>query len=127
VTIPEHTVERDEQLKQLRWTLTSFAAVGSDQQALFPDHVEKPGTLALEFDRCVSVIRGENGPDLSGAQASVLTAIEEKLATIARDSDAFDTDLWTDEALRSSEHWADVRRLARAALEAFGWPIKEQS
>jgi hypothetical protein len=64
---------------------------------------------------------------LSEAQAGALTAIEAELATIARDSNAFDTDLWTDEALRSSEHWADIRRLALAALEAFEWPIKEQS
>ena len=127
MSIPEHAVERDEQFKQLRWTLTSLAAVGSDQQALFPDHVEKPDKLALEFDRCASLIRGEYGPDLTGAQASVLTAIEQKLATIAGDSTAFDTDLWTDEALRASQHWADVRRLASSALEAFGWPIKEQS
>jgi hypothetical protein len=127
MSIPGQEVQRDLLFKQLRWTLASLAAVGSDQQTLFPDHVEKPGKLALEFDRCVSQIRGEYGPELSEAQAGMLTAIEEKLATIARDSNTFDTDLWTDEALRSSEHWADVRRLASAALEAFGWPIKEQS
>jgi hypothetical protein len=127
MSIPGPAVQRELLFKQLRWALTSLAAVGSDQQTLFPDHVEKPGKLALEFDRCVSLIRGEYGPDLSEAQAGVLTAIEEKLATIVRDSNAFDTDLWTDEAVRSSEHWADVRRLASAALEAFEWPIKEQS
>jgi hypothetical protein len=120
-------MQRDGHFRELRWILRGLATVGSDQQALFPDHVEKPDKLALEFDRCVSLIRGEYGPDLSVAQAGVLTAIEEKLATIARDSTAFDTDLWTDEALRASEHWADVRRLACSALEAFGWPIKEQS
>jgi hypothetical protein len=127
MSIQEPAVQRDLLFKQLKWTLTSIAALGSDQQTLFPDHVETPGKLALEYDRCVSVVRGEYGPDLSEVQNAALTAIEEKLATIARDSNAFDTDLWEGEALRSSGHWADVRRLATAALEAFGWPIKEHS
>ena len=33
--------------------------------------------------------------------------------------------LWTDEALRSLPEWNQVRRMARQALELFGWPIED--
>jgi hypothetical protein len=36
---------------------------------------------------------------------------------MSRDGADFDADLWTDTALRTSEHWAEVRRLASAAIE----------
>ena len=38
---------------------------------------------------------------------------------MARDGAEFDADIWTDEAVRTSEHWADVRTLAAAALDEF--------
>lgn len=33
--------------------------------------------------------------------------------------------LWTDEALQSRPEWDEVRRMARHALELFGWPIED--
>jgi hypothetical protein len=38
---------------------------------------------------------------------------------MSRDGTELDADLWTDAAVRTSEQWADVRRLANAALDAF--------
>jgi hypothetical protein len=43
---------------------------------------------------------------------------------MSRDGSEFDVDLWTDAALSTSELWADVRRQALAALDAFGWAIR---
>ena len=39
---------------------------------------------------------------------------------MARDGAEFDADMWTDEAVRTSVHWAEVRELAEAVLEQFG-------
>src|SRR5688572_17600723 len=33
--------------------------------------------------------------------------------------------LWTEDALRSRPEWDEVRRMARKALELFGWPLKD--
>jgi hypothetical protein len=55
------------------------------------------------------------------SQRDALDAISGKLATISKDGAEFDLELWTDAAMRTSEHWADVRRLAAAALDVFGW------
>jgi hypothetical protein len=42
---------------------------------------------------------------------------------MSRDGADFDADLWTDEAIRTSVHWRDVRALAAAALAAFELPL----
>jgi hypothetical protein len=107
-------------LRQLRRSLRSLAADAA-QGALFPDWAITPDELAFDFDHWASVVRSNHGEELSGPQAAALEAIERKLATMSRDGAEFDLEIWTASALRSSEHWADVRQLAASALEAFEW------
>ena len=38
---------------------------------------------------------------------------------MARDGAEFDADIWTDEAVTTSEHWARGSALAAAALDEF--------
>ena len=80
--------------------------------------------LALDFDHWAAVVRGNYESELSTSQTESLGAIDRKLATMSRDGVEFDVELWTDAAVRTSEHWAGVRRLAVAGLEAFGWPVE---
>jgi hypothetical protein len=117
----EENPERSWHFKQLRRSLQALAISGSGQRALFPDLVVKADELALDFDHWFTVVRSNYAGDLTQAQVNALAMIDRKLATISRDGAEFDVELWTDEALASSEHWADVRRLAASALEAFGW------
>lgn len=115
--------QRSEELTRLRWSLQALARAGSNQRSLFPGEVTEPNRLALEFDQCASVIRTHDESELSAVQAESLAAIDRKLATISRDGAEFDAEVWTEAALSSSEHWADVRRLAASALDAFGWAL----
>jgi hypothetical protein len=117
----EENPERSWQFKQLRRSLQALAISGSGQRALFSDIVVKADELALDFDHWFAVVRSHYARDLTQAQADALAGIDRKLAIISRDGAEFDVELWTDEALTGSEHWADVRRLAASALEAFGW------
>jgi hypothetical protein len=99
-------------------SLKALASEPSDQLALFPESITKAGDLAARFDedwRAVRDVRRE----LSRAQADALETLSARLATLSRDGAEFDADLWTDDALRTSVHWRDVRALARAAIEAF--------
>jgi len=57
------------------------------------------------------------------AESQALDAIDEKLATMSRDGAEFNAELWTDAALKSSPHWQQLRTLATAALDAFGWAV----
>ena len=124
VAIPEDSAQRAWHFKQLRWSLQSLAAAGSDQRTLFPDHAVAPDDLAFDFDHWASVIRSHYETELFRAEVDALAAIDQKLATMSRDGAEFDAELWTDAALTGSEHWADVRRLASVALEAFGWSVE---
>jgi hypothetical protein len=110
--------------KQLRWSLQALAAAGSTQRALFPEHAHRPDELAFDFDHWLSLIRGLYADDLSGGQRDALSAVQRKLSTMSRDGSEFDLELWTDAAVAASEQWADVRRLAGAALDAFEWPLE---
>ena len=101
--------------------MRSLAAAGSEQPPLFPDSVATADQLARDFDQSAVAVRSNYGSDLSENQADALASIERKLATMSRDGAEFDAELWTEAALRTSEHWADVRTLALSALEAFGW------
>lgn len=119
--------ERSSDFRQLRRSLRSLAAAGSDQRTLFPDDVIAPDQLALDFGHCALVVRRNYESELSEEQADALATLERKLVTMSRDGAEFDAELWTDAALRTSEHWADVRTLALSVLEAFGWVTEPPS
>ena len=119
--IPEDNIERSRDFDQLRRSLRGLAAAGSEQPPLFPDSVATADQLARDFDQSAVAVRSNYGSDLSENQADALAALEQKLMTMSRDGAEFGAELWTEAALRTSEHWADVRTLALSALEAFGW------
>ena len=83
--------------------------------------------LASRFDQWATVVRRGYEAELSPAQSEALAVIDRKLATMSDDGAEFDADLWTDAALISSEHWAELRRLASSALDTFGWPFTASS
>jgi hypothetical protein len=107
-------------VRELTRVLRQLADAGSAQPALFPDDPVYPGELVRDFDQRAQVVRQTADADLSASQIEALSALEQKLSTMARDGAEFDADMWTDEALRTSEHWSDVRRLAELVLEEFG-------
>jgi len=107
-------------VRELRRVLHQLADAGSAQPALFPDDAVSAAELVRDFDQRAQVVRETCAGELSTSQTDSLTALEDKLSTMARDGAEFDADMWTDEALRTSEHWSDVRRLAGAALDEFG-------
>jgi hypothetical protein len=119
----DDTLERDQAFRQLRHALRALATAGAEQPTLFADLATSAQDLASDYDQTAAVVRAEFDGDLSGAQVDALAAIDRKLATISRDGNEFDADLWTDSALRSGEAWSEIRNLAAAALDAFGWPV----
>jgi hypothetical protein len=127
VDMTDEQLQRAWHFKQLRWSLLALAQADSVQPSLFPEQASKPDDLAFAFDHWANVVRETHGADLSDDQVASLDAIAAKLATMSRDGAEFDVDLWTDAALTTSEHWADVRRLALSALETFEWVVESSS
>lgn len=111
--------DSDNPVRELTRVIRRLAAAGSGQPALFPDADASAIELVRDFDQRASVVRESGDDQLSPLQVESLTRLEQKLSTMARDGAEFDADIWTDEAIRTSEHWAEVRSLAGAALDAF--------
>jgi hypothetical protein len=109
----------DDPSLRLLASLKALASEPSDQLALFPESVSKAGDLVARFEASVRAVRDDRAGDLSRAQLDALEALGARLAMVSRDGAEFDADLWTDEAVRTSVHWRDVRTLARAALDLF--------
>ena len=114
---------RDSCLRQLTETLRALGSEPSDQLALFQDSVTRAGDLAGRFDDSFRALAEDYASELSRSQAEVLNRLKDQFATMSRDGAEFDADLWTDEAIRTSMHWREVRALAGAALAAFDLPL----
>ena len=116
-------VIRDSCFKQLTETLRALASEPSNQLALFPDSVSKADELAARFDDSLRTVAEDYASELSRSQAELLERLKDQFATMSRDGAEFDADVWTDEAIRASVHWREVRALAAAALAAFELPL----
>jgi hypothetical protein len=108
--------DSEDPLRELMRAIRGLAAAGSGQPALFPDQNVSAIELVRDFDQRVSVLREDYEDQLSSSQVESLNVLDQKLSTMSRDGAEFDADLWTDEAVRSSADWAEVRTLAAAAL-----------
>jgi hypothetical protein len=97
---------------QLRAALQALALTG-EQLTLFPDAAPRPNELVFGFEHWAGLVRATYPDDVSPGQAAALAAIDAQFATISRDESEFGAD--------TSGEWDDVRLLARAALDAFGW------
>ena len=116
--------ERAWHFKQLRWSLQGLVASASAQQSLFPERTVTADELAIDFDHWLDVMRQRYATEMDAAQTQSLDAIEHAFGRMSRDAAELDADIWSEAALRASEDWHSIRRLAAAALEAFGWPLE---
>jgi|SRR3954447_13158244 len=106
-------------VRELTRVIRQLAAAGSGQPTLFADENISAADLVRDFDQRALAVRDASDDRLSPSQIESLTALERKLSTMSRDSAEFDADIWTDDAVRTSEHWAEVRMLAAAVLDQF--------
>ncbi len=111
--------EAQDPLRELMHAIRRLAAAGSGQPTLFPDENVSAADLVRDFDQRALAVRDSYDDRLSPSQLETLTALEKKLSTMSRDGAEFDADMWTDDALRTSEQWAEVRNLAAATLDEF--------
>ena len=115
------TSDRDTHFKSLKRALHALTVAPSPQPALFPESIATADELALDYDNWASVVRGNYEHDLSDQQCRSLAAIDRRLSEIADGSH----DLWSGDSLAHDIAWAEVRRFAAEALEAFGWTVEE--
>ena len=111
--------DSEDPVRELMHVIRQLAAAGSGQPTLFPDENVSTGELVRAFDQRALAVRDSYDDRLAPLQLESLIALEKKLSTMSRDGAEFDADIWTDEAVRTSDDWAEVRDLAAAALREF--------
>ena len=105
---------------QLIWAVQALACNAEEQLSLFPDFVVKADELATDFSDGLLLVRNS---EMSASKLSVLRAIDTKLGRISADGAEFSESVWTDQGLRESEHWSEVRALAKEVLREFDLPL----
>ena len=111
--------DKDAHFRSLRLSLQALAAVPSDQPALFPEVVRTANALARDFDNWTAVVTENYEDELSQDQRHALAAIDQRLSAMSDDDQ-----VWSQSALAGDQRWDEIRRLAYAALDAFGWAIE---
>jgi len=91
----------------LDWSLRALAQNANTQRELYPQFVLVPNELALDFD---DALKAE--PQQFCGLNPDLVALD-----ILFDSKSGRAEYWTDDALEQSEFWAEIRLLAKQALE----------
>ncbi len=101
---------------QLMWATQALALPAAVQLSLFPDFVCKVDELALDFGAWCDSVLSHEAALLSPIQASLLVEMNNKLTAMSGPQP-----YWTEDALRQSPVWAEVRQLSAAILLAFNW------
>ena len=111
--------DQDAHFRSLRLSLQALAAAPSDQPPLFPEVVRTANVLARDFDNWAAVVTENYEDELSPDQRQALAAINQRLSAMSDDDQ-----VWSQSALAGDQRWDEIRRLACAALDAFGWAIE---
>ena len=110
---------------RFRWSLQALAADPVIQRAQFPTHVPATEELALDFIHWCGAARDRLRGELSAERLDAVGAVARRLGAISRLGADFDERLWADVALADRPEWAEIRTLARRALNRLGWPADD--
>ncbi len=108
--------QRDYNSQRLQWSLQALSRPAAEQLTLYPDFVCPGDELVLEFDEHYQRVREEgNFTTLQSEALGTLDSFLEK-----HSGEAYSRMYLTAEGLDQPE-WREIRSLAKAALDAFGW------
>jgi len=105
-------------IERLKESVQLLALPPEVQLQHLPSHVCKADELALDFDQWREVALGNYANDFTAQQLSWLNALDDRLNSLTDAGKQY----WTDDAVRTSPHWNEVRYLAGQVLDSFGWP-----
>src|ERR1700727_1049497 len=106
---------KDAIFERLKHSVQLLASPAAIQLQLLPPFVCKADELALEFDHWQEVVLHNYGKQLSADQACAVKILKEKLHSLTLAG----AEHWTDESVRNSPEWQNVRSLAADVLKVF--------
>jgi hypothetical protein len=111
---------KKEIFERLKHSVQLLASSPEVQLQLLPAYVCKADELVLGFDHWREVALHNYRGELSADELAALTALDEKLNWLTANG----REHWSDEAVRTSPEWQNIRYLATRVLEIFGWPLE---
>jgi hypothetical protein len=109
-----------ERLLELKWILQTLSLPVSGQIHLIEDDCSRIERLAGAFAAAHGAVHSNTSGALTPRQASVLAQLDRRLAGVRQQSNS---PLCTELAMRQSDDWREVRRMAREALLRFYWTL----
>jgi hypothetical protein len=111
---------REAIFERLKHSLQLLASQPEIQLRLLPSFVCRADELALDFDQWREMVLHNYAEDLSPDRRSALALLDEKLTWLTTNG----KEHWTDQAIKESDEWKNIRALAVIALNTFGWSIE---
>jgi hypothetical protein len=115
------SVDRTGVFERLKHSVQLLACPPELQLKMLPHFVCKADELALDFDQWREIVLNNFRSELSIDQMSCIERIDRSLSELTQMGPGY----WTEDAVRESEEWKRLRTLADAALESFGWAVRE--
>lgn len=107
--------------QQLRHVLQVLALPVIGQVRLLEGDSTRISLLVEAFNSAHHAVNEEMGTSLTPAQKTALARLEKQLTWLCSETDS---PLCSEQALRQSCEWRQVRLMARAALVHFRWPLE---
>jgi len=109
---------------ELLRALTALAADGDAALTDYPIGCARADELGIDYSHFLQCVVA-NCPDLfDRTQMQLLERIDDMLDTMSGEGNS---ELWADEAVRSSDEWRQVRSRAQAALPVVGSLLRQPS
>lgn len=102
---------------KIKWAVQALAQPAEIQIGLFPDFVNVADELALTWEEALGEIT-END-NFSDDILMNIHSLDESILAISGDSNS---EFWTDDALRESNKWEEVRSIAATIIKKMSWP-----
>jgi hypothetical protein len=108
----------EDQMDTFKWSILALVQPADVQRTLLPDFVPVGDELALTFgDGLLTVDR----QGITERQQSAIEALDQRIVSLSGEDNAA---FWLlEERLRCDPQWDEIRSLAKAVADAFGWPI----
>jgi hypothetical protein len=123
--VPMSNANREGIFQRTKEALQLLACSPAVQFRLLPSFVCVGDELALDFNHWQGVMTDNFSSELTPEQIASLAAIDETFSRFSKLDSEYSEDFWTDEAVRKSLAWENIRQMARRALSLFGWPEEE--
>jgi len=110
--------DHDASFLNLRQKLIALGILANRPERLDTGDNSPADELAFGFDHWCLCVLSEYPGELTNRQRALLNALDAYFDEMCREGNE---QLWAEEAIRNSDEWSDIRRLAGMALESFGW------